>query len=421
MNSARLSPALLPALLPVILLAGFLLLLPFARLSELPLALLALSAPWLLWHQRELIRTNAALRRDLLWMLWLGLAWCVPMLLSALDSLAPAKSWAQSLAALRLPLMAVSTILLLKTRRQLHWLHSALAVIIGFWVIDGLVQAAVGHNLLGMPADDRRLGGVFGNAIWYFGTILAMLSPLLLEYLWRQARTGWFVLGLVAVVLLVLLAGMRAGWLLLPLIVLVYSWRVLRSRPRRHWPQWLLLAVLLAAGVVWLASQSDIVQQRWQHSLAVLESDPDSLQTATTQRWLIWQTAMRMIAEHPLNGVGVRAFPQAYPEYAGADDPQLSLVDGRLRGNRHPHHFWLEALTDCGIIGLLGLLMFMLLLLRAWWRAEPVGRMQASAFFFALLLILFPFNTHYSLYGTFMSTLIWWLLALALAALRLRQ
>jgi len=419
-NSARPS-AVLPTLLPVIPLAGFLLLLPFSRLSEIPLALLALSAPWLLWHQRDLIRADATLRRDLLWILWLGLAWCVPMLLSALDSLAPAKSWTQSLAALRLPLMAVSVLLLLKSRHQLHWLHSALAMIIGFWVIDGLVQAAVGRNLLGMPAGAQRLGGVFGLDVWFFGTILAMLSPLLLEYLWRQARVVWFVLGLVAVVLLVLLAGMRAGWLLLPLIVLVYSWRLLRTRPRQQWPQWLLAAMLLAAGVVWLATQSDIVQQRWQSSLAVLQADPESLQTATTQRWLIWQTAVRMIAAHPLNGVGVRAFPQAYPEYASADDPQLNLVDGRLRGNRHPHHFWLEALTDCGVIGLLGLLLFMLLLLRTWWLAEPVGRMQASAFFFALLLIGFPLNTHYSLYGTFMSTLIWWLLALALAALRLRQ
>ena len=61
--------------------------------------------------------------------------------------------------------------------------------------------------------------------------------------------------------------------------------------------------------MLWLASQSDIVQQRWHSSLALLRTDTNSLQTATTQRWLIWQNSLRMIAAHPLNGVGVRAFP----------------------------------------------------------------------------------------------------------------
>lgn len=409
------------AWLPVGLLAGFLLLLPFSRWSELPFSLLALSAPWLLWQQREVIRNDPALRRHLRLILWLGLAWCVPMLLSAIDSVAADKSWTQGMAALRLPLFAVSVLLLLTTAQQWRWLSTLLAVIIGFWVIDGLMQAATGSNLLGMAANGQRLGGIFGADIWFFGPTLAMLSPLLLEPLWRRRNKLWFLAALLLVVLVVLLAGMRAGWLLLPLLVIIYGWRWLRLLPARQWPQWLLAGLLLVAGVLWLASQSDIVQQRWHSSLAMLQTDTNSLQTATTQRWLIWQTSLRMIAANPLNGVGVRAFPYAYPDYADADDPQLNRVDGQLRGNRHPHNFWLEALTDCGVIGLLGLLLFMGLLLRAWWQADANGRSRAAAYGFALLLIGFPFNTHYALYGTFMSTLIWWLLAMALAGLRLRN
>jgi len=407
------------ALLPVALLAGYLLLLPFSRMSELPFALLALSAPWLLWRQRHALRSDLALRRNLQLILWLGLAWIGPMLLSAFDAVTPAKSWTQSLAALRLPMFAVSVMLLVNSARQWSWLSVALAMTIGFWVIDGLMQAASGQNLLGMAANEQRLGGIFGSKIWYFGPTLAMLSPLLLEPLWWRSNRLWFLAGLVLTVLVVLLAGMRAGWLLLPLIVSIYGWRWLRTLPRQRWPQWLLAALLLGAGVLWLASQSEIVQQRWDSSLAALEADTDGLQTATTQRWLIWQTSLRMIAANPVNGVGVRGFPRAYPDYAKTDDPQVYVLDGELRGNRHPHHFWLETLTDCGLIGLLGLFMFMLLLLRSWQQADAVGRMHATACFFALLLILFPLNTHYALYGTFMSSLIWWLLAMALAALRI--
>ena len=74
------------AMLPVALLAGYLLLLPFSRMSELPFALLAMSAPWLLWQQRHALRSDPALRRNLQLILWLGLAWVAPMLLSAIYS-----------------------------------------------------------------------------------------------------------------------------------------------------------------------------------------------------------------------------------------------------------------------------------------------------------------------------------------------
>lgn len=408
-------------LLPVLLVAAFVLLLPFTRLAEIPFSLLALSAPWLLWQQRARLANDPALRRCLRLLLWLTIAFCLPMLLSSIDSVAASKSWNQSLAALRFPLYAMSCLLLLRERWAFQLLLSLLALIIGFWVIDGLVQTITGTSLLGFPANPSRLGGIFGDDIWFFGPILAMLSPLLLERLWPLRWRGWFMLGLLATMLVVVLAGMRAGWVLLPLLLLIYAWRYLQLAQTGQWRRLLFSAAVMAAILLIAASQSQLVQQRWQSSLVVLQADSDHLQIATTQRWMIWQTAVRMSAAHPINGVGVRAFAQAYPSYADADDPQLQQQDGKLRGARHAHLFLLEALTDCGGLGLLGLLAFMGLLLRSWQQADALARQQAMPYFLSLLLILFPLNTHYSLYGTFMSSLIWWLLALAISALHVKR
>lgn len=72
------------------------------------------------------------------------------------------------------------------------------------WVFDALVQAMVGYDLLGY-AYPERLNGLSGPYNWKFGLTLAMLSPIVWEYVSRhgakwQLALAW--LGTGAVVLL---------------------------------------------------------------------------------------------------------------------------------------------------------------------------------------------------------------------------
>ena len=76
---------------------AFIALLPFGRLSEIPLSAFTIALAFLARsaENRKLIRAGAAFVVPLFLCYW------IPMVLSSLDSMDPQKSWVQSFAALR--------------------------------------------------------------------------------------------------------------------------------------------------------------------------------------------------------------------------------------------------------------------------------------------------------------------------------
>ncbi len=396
----------------IVLAAAFLLLLPFSRSAEIPLTILALIAPFLwLWHRR-IVTHNSKIG----WTIMLFLAFSVPMFLSSLDSYAPDKSWLQSLSAFRF-LLAAITLVLAGGYFHLHRkLQPVLALIILFWAVDGVGQFILGYNLLRFPANSERLGGIFGDDVWFFGPTLAMLSPLALEWLWQQPRRWLRICGFLVIPAAVMLSGMRAGWLLLPVIAIVFAVRLWQRHGRHALRPLLIAAAIGILSATLIIQQSPLVQQRITQTLQVAEPDENHLQQALSERWLIWQASFRMIGAHPINGVGVRAFPDAYPAFSTSDDPQI-IKHGGFRGARHAHNVWLETLTDCGILGIIGLLLMCWILLHVFRHASASQRQLAWPYLFSIILILFPFNTHFSLYGTFLSSTLWWLIGLYVAAL----
>ena len=124
-----------------------------------------------------------------------------------------------------------------------------------------------------------------------------------------------------------------------------------------------------------------------------------------------------MFKAHPVNGVGVRAFPKAYMEYAEKDDIHIRDSGGKS-GATHAHNLVLEVMSDTGSFGLIGLLAGFILVLRFWRGMTPAQRNEAFPFALALALVLFPLNSHFALYGTYMSSLIWILFGLWAACIK---
>src|SRR5690606_32655333 len=191
------------------------------------------------------------------------------------------------------------------------------AALLALFCIDGLVQALSGFSL-GGPSNAQRLSGVFGAGNLKLGLVLAALSPLLLIPAQRRFGLRGLLLAGSALLVVVLLAGARAGWLMLGLALLLALWS---GRPPRRAAllsvAGLAVAAILAAGAMWLSPNFDA---RVQRSTAALGFDRAGLDHALSGRLPIWEAAVAMGADHPLNGVGVRGFRDAYPDYAGADD-----------------------------------------------------------------------------------------------------
>ncbi|MGE4072030.1 MAG: O-antigen ligase family protein [Lysobacterales bacterium] len=384
------------------------LLLPFSRSVEVPLLAGAVLGVASLFKSAGRWPAGPAAR-----VLLLALAaYVLAALLSAIDAVAPQKSWTNMLAALRFLAFAVGMLALaaqalaagVASKRLSGLLILAAAAPIALWVADALLQAATGWSL-GGPADADRLSGIFGADDLKLGPLLSALSPLLL---WPLLQGPRWRLGAcyLAVLTVVLLAGARAGWVSFALVSLLLAWRLARGSKRAllAWAGAALLSGLVLTGAGYQIS--DAFKARVDRTLAAGDGQLD---VALAGRLPIWRTAVQMFAAHPFNGVGVRGFRHAYPEYAAADDPWVDHARGT--GAAHAHQIVLELLTETGVLGLTLWLAAASLL----WRCSrrTMDDPAAHAPWVALLVLVFPVNTHLAFYSVPVGIMLCWLLTLA--------
>jgi O-antigen ligase len=341
----------------------------------------------------------------------LFLAYWLPQAFSAFDAVDPAKTWGKVAAGLRyLPFMWLAAIAVATPARR-RTTFTGLALVAGVWTLDALAQALAGTSPLFWSMDQLkwalsdqglcsveevaaadRLSGVFGPCNLKFGQVLASLSPFLLFFAGaRWGRWAWLLAAALVGVILVL-AGSRASWITYALIVLFSGWRLLGGR----WMVALLLVGVLSA--LALGGSSSQVRERFARTTMAFSGDAEGINQALSGRGQIWEAALCMVREHPLNGVGVRDFRKAYPQCDPR--PAQTAVWGDSPA-LHAHQIVLEILAETGVLGLLLWIAGVAMAVRAWVYAGPVARAQARPAALALAATVFPLNTHLAFYSTF--------------------
>ncbi|HWX66788.1 MAG TPA: O-antigen ligase family protein [Rhodanobacter sp.] len=412
MNSfgTSLKAALRSPLLPFWLVVA---LLPFGRSSELGTFLCLLGVIMLFARDPQALRQHAGARL----LLWLLAAYVGAALVSAVDAIMPGKSWGTVVALLRYAPLGLYACFAIRREHKLQALYVAVALVLALWCADAWLQAFTGWSL-GGHAEAERVSGIFGADNLKLGPTLAVLSPFAL---WA-ARRRWGLPGLLLAFVLVLgpvlLAGSRAAWLCYALVALGFAWREAGSSLR--FVGFCLIATMLlalAGGLAWKTSAR--FQDRMQRTLLVLRGTDQSVDTALSGRLEIWHTSVNMFAAHPVNGVGVRGFRYAYPQYASTNDHFVVTGEacGVGEGACHAHQLVLEVLAETGTIGLLLWLAAVGLALRAWRRVGAAARARAFPVTLALGVMLFPLNTHLAFYSAWWGLLFAWLLGLWCAAL----
>lgn len=339
------------------------------------------------------------------WALITALFFCywLPELFSAIDAVDRSRAWREVLLDLRyLPFLWL-TAMAVAPERGRRIVFTGLGVIALAWAIDATVQAATGWSLGGANSSDR-LSGIFGAGNLKLGLVLAALSPFALEAAAERFHAaGWIVAaGVLGVV--ILLAGSRGSWVMFGLVLLLSGWRQI-GRKR--------LAVVMVAGALFAGGLALAVspqfQSRIQRSLAAFNGDRAGLDQALSGRLSVWHAALGMIDAHPVNGVGIRGFRDAYASYAAKDD--FWLAHGQ-KGALHAHQIVLEILSETGLVGLVLWLMGLALAIRAWRWSLPAARRRARVPALALVVTAFPLNTSLAFYSTFWGGAFLLLLAL---------
>ncbi len=212
------------------------------------------------------------------------------------------------------------------------------------------------------------------------------------------------VLALVAIVL----SGERMA-LLLSLMSLLLLMLALPSLRRAGVA--ILLLFVLGTGALMLA-KPQLYDRQVTSTLTVIRDLPDS------PYGVIWRSAIDIVADHPLTGVGMGNFGHVCPE------PQYGPINagafGYPRCAPHPHNIYLEWLVETGIVGLTGFVVAMVLVLGVLWRdmRRHSGDMLSAALTVTLFVRLWPLASSTSFFHGWSAIPFWLVLGWALARVR---
>ncbi|APG06474.1 polymerase [Luteibacter rhizovicinus DSM 16549] len=387
-------------------------LLPFGRSAELGVFLCLVGSILLLVREPQAIRHHPGAKL----FLWLFAAYAGAALVSAIDAAAPGKTWLTVAGILRFAPLGVYTCFAMRRPGKVRALYLATAVVVAIWVADAWIQAITGYGLAG-ASNAERLSGIFGADNLKLGPALSALAPFLL---WG-ARERWGRRGLAIAFLLalgpVLLSGSRASWLCYGLVALGFLWNEAKT-PRRFAVACVAAGASLALVALLAWQVSPRFRDRVAHTMPALSGTSEGVDAALTGRLDIWTTSLRMFAAHPVNGVGVRGFRYAYPAVANLGDHFLTIEKcAEGEGACHAHQVVLEVATETGVIGVLAWLAAVIFAVRTWWRAGTAARYRAFPATLALVVILFPLNTHMAFYSAWWGLLAAWLVSVWCAAL----
>src|SRR5690242_479624 len=167
--SASLRAALRSPLLPYWLVIA---LLPFGRSAELGTALCLFGTVMLFLRFPHALQQHEGARCLLLILAgYIGAA-----LISAVDAVAPGKSWGTVAGLLRFAPLGLYACFALRRVARVRMMYVAVAVVIALWALDAWVQALTGWSL-GGHAEAERISGIFGADNLKLGPTLAVLSP----------------------------------------------------------------------------------------------------------------------------------------------------------------------------------------------------------------------------------------------------
>lgn len=406
---AGLKAALLSPLTPIWLVVF---LLPFGRASELGTLICMLGAIVLFFRDRRALAGHPGARL----VLWLWAAYFGAALISAPGAIDPAHSFSSAAAYLRFAPYGVYVCFAVRRESRLNTLCLATGIVVALWALDAWVQALTGFSL-GGHADAQRISGIFGAGNLKLGPVLASLSPFVLWAAKRRFGRAGLVVAMLFLLVPILLAGSRAAWITYGVALLAFFW--VEAHSPLKFAAWILAACVVgvaAMGIAWQTSSR--FDARMDRTLSALHDTRHAINYASSGRLDIWRVTGRMIAAHPVLGVGVRDYRQAYPGYAPANDHFVTAeACGVGEGACHPHQIVLEVLADTGGVGLVLWLAALGLALRAWRQVGPEARQRAFPVTVALAVTVFPLNTHLAFYSAWWGLLFWWLLALWCAAL----
>jgi O-antigen ligase len=396
------------------MIALFIFAIPFGKGFEVPLALMAIGGMILLAKEGRAVLQGYNMRLALIVFacIWIPIATALP------DAVMFEPTASTALAFLRFPFAILFALYALANTEHRDKLYTAIFAMLTLLIMDGLLQAAIGKNILGAPMIGDRISGLFYPKLT-FGLWIAPFGAIYFEkvrQLSKSGRYGWtYWLLLAPYTAAVLLSGSRASWGIYAVGMLGFAIYLYYTNPQRNLKKYLLIAAALTLPLSFGLYHYPPFKHKVEVTEGLFSGDYEKANAATSIRLPIWVVAIKMSKDHLINGVGPRGFRYAYPPYAEKGDIFLQM--NPHMGPNHPHQIFLEVLVETGIIGVIGYFIFLGLIIKLTWQAIRQHNYHPVPFGIAVLAATMPINAGIGFYASVLSAMTWWMLAIFFATL----
>ena len=194
------------------------------------------------------------------------------------------------------------------------------------------------HLYLGQYARGWGLGG---NPLYLAG-IMCMLLPIALVIVMdtgfekRLKKAASFAIA--GIVVGLIFNKSRSAWLTELLVIPPAIYKYIKQQ-KKH----LIIFVLVLTGVATFMATNPVY-------VYLVRSITDvTTSRSNVERLLVWESAVHMVKDHPVTGVGLGQFREKYSQYQ-SDETQVTV--------RHVHSNYLQVAAETGLVGLAGLLFF---------------------------------------------------------------
>jgi O-antigen ligase len=237
-----------------------------------------------------------------------------------------------------------------KDKSILDYFYYSLFLCFLVLIIDGYIQYFTGQNLLGFKkAYEGRISSFFGDEL-IMGSYLARLFPLFfaLFIIKQKYKYEVYFVGLLFILIevLIFMSGERTSFFFINLsmifiIILIKNYKMQKITA---------FIISIICIIILSLNSQDLTQRMLKSPIKDMGLSEDSKKTNifTPQHESLIKTAYNMFKDKPLFGHGPKMFREICKD--------KRYATGITPCNTHPHNFYVQLLTETGIIGFLFLL-----------------------------------------------------------------
>ena len=286
------------------------------------------------------------------------------LLLSSLFSINKFFSFQTSLTYIRFGILSLIVLFCIENNQEfLKNFRNIIFITISVLVVDSYIQLIFDHNLLGFYRNDpKRLSGLFGNR-YILGTFLLKISPILLYLFFiEKKKYQYFILFyfLIFIEPIIFFSGQRSiFYLSLILIINFYIFiRIDKKVIFASFVIFLMLFLTLKYNKTYKERMIGDVISNFKFDTTITESNDLNKKILNFSIFSpihtsLYLTSLNMFEDKKIIGQGPKMFRMLCDQYK----------QNEMGCSTHPHNYYMQALSELGLVGILFLAIFYISLL----------------------------------------------------------